>query len=250
MSCFKILFSILLPNIQEIHMYLSALWIWCVCVFFPLYVVRSVSARRHGLQAGHRPSGGRHRQPHHSGDPQPRRQQPISRHLHHPVHAGHLSLTSEQTQSDATWWMNPLVWIRRILITACTVFFFFYPVGNPGEQPAFGNCQQDKPGRLGRKVGLKKKRKSKKILHLIPPTEHADKTAPWWTIAVLLFFFFLSLLLSVPHLLINSWWFVSVFLLCVRQWASGSTLLQGQTDWRFQHQQVAGHSGHCHLCTW
>lgn len=33
-------------------------------------------------------------------------------------------------------------------------FLYFYSSGNPGEQPAFRNCQQDKPGRLGWKVGM------------------------------------------------------------------------------------------------
>lgn len=33
-------------------------------------------------------------------------------------------------------------------------FVLFSPSGNPGEQPAFRNCQQDTPGGLGRKVRL------------------------------------------------------------------------------------------------
>lgn len=68
-----------------------------ICINQPsLLVARSLATCRHGLQAGHRSSGGRNRQPHHCGDTQPRRQQQISRHLHHPVHAGGLSLASER----------------------------------------------------------------------------------------------------------------------------------------------------------
>lgn len=68
---------------------------------FSLFI-RSVSACGHRLQTGHRSSGGRHCQSDHSSDPQPRCQQQISRHLQHPVHTGHLSLTSNQPSSNTT----------------------------------------------------------------------------------------------------------------------------------------------------
>lgn len=115
----------------------------CISLF-----IRSVSACGHRLQTGHRSSGGRHCQSDHSSDPQPRCQQQISRHLQHPVHTGHLSLTSNQPSSNTT---------QLILCLdsgdsdySC----LFFPSGDPGKQPAFRNCQQDKLGGLGWKVRL------------------------------------------------------------------------------------------------
>lgn len=74
-----------------------------------LWLCRPVTARSVRLQAGHGPFGGRHRQPHHSSNPQPRCQQQIPRHLHHPVYTGH----------------NHSLLCSLIFYRAAVLFFFF-----------------------------------------------------------------------------------------------------------------------------
>lgn len=206
---------------------------------FSLFV-RSVSACGHRLQTGHRSSGGRHCQSDHSSDPQPRCQQQISRHLQHPVHTGHLSLTSNQPSSNTTQ-------LILCLDSADSDYScLFSPSGNPGKQPAFRNCQQDKLGGLGWKVRLETLFLNYLSLHTFHPTH--------WQNCPLVDVCYSPVIFVVVHFHIfhmtSSVWLTKVLLCCVSQWTSRSKLLQGQTDGRLQHQQVTGHFGHRHICTW
>lgn len=148
--------------------------------------------------------------------------------------------------------VNPLTGFSRFSLRPALFFSFLHPSGNPGEQPALRNCQQDQPGRLGWKVGLetwnnKKQRKSSaSILPLNTLTKPPPSGLLLWSCAALFLFLLHS---SVYCIFWQTAGGLFLCFSCVCQWASGSTLLQGQTDRRLQHQQVAGHSGHRHLCT-